>query len=239
MGSERSLELFARGDVVELVDEETVPTDPPVDGESVSTDVPADGPDPIDLPVDGLIAEGGTPAAQADEENPSQEFRIRASSKHLILASPVFKRMLQVSFREGHQLSSQGHAELYLPDDNPAALLILLNLIHGRTREVPRTIKLWTFIEVATIVDKYELLETTELVTEHWFRGLEGDIPSSFTKRLLPWMCLSWVFKKPEIFRKTTQIAILESEGLLEVDYLPIPQSVLGIFEDHLRAKRY
>lgn len=169
-------------------------------------------------------------AVKADEEDPYQGFHVRVSSKHLILASPVFKRMLQVSFKEGQQLSSQGHTELPLPDDNPAALLVLLNLIHGQTRKVPRAVDLWMLTELAILVDKYELLETTEIVMEHWFQGVESDIPLSFTDDLLPWICLSWVFKKPEIFKKVTRVAQLESEGLLEVNQLPIPQSVLGIF---------
>ncbi len=169
-------------------------------------------------------------AVEADEEDPAQVFHVRVSSKHLILASSVFKRILQVGFKEGQQLSSQGHTELPLPDDNPAALLVLLNLIHGQTRKVPRTVDLGMLTELAILVDKYELLETTEMVMDHWFHGLEKDVPLSFTDDLLPWMCLSWVFKKPEIFRKVTRVAQLESEGLLEVNQLPIPQSVLGTF---------
>lgn len=147
--------------------------------------------------------------------------------------------MLQGSFKEGQQLSSQGHTELPLPDDNPAALLILMNLIHGHTRKVPRTVDLGMLTELAVLVDKYELLEATEMVVDHWFQGLESDIPLSFTDDLLPWMCLSWVFKKPEIFRKVTRVAQLESEGLLEVDQLPIPQSVLGTLFNYIRAVGY
>ncbi len=43
-------------------------------------------------------------------------------------------------------------------------------------------------------------------------------------------MCISWVFRKPEIFEKVTRVAQLESEGNLGASQLPIPQSVLGKF---------
>ncbi|KAL8907443.1 MAG: hypothetical protein Q9207_001413 [Kuettlingeria erythrocarpa] len=100
--------------------------DKPANGENVAAESASK-----DLTVEGTMS-----AVEADEEqDPSQIFHVRVSPKHLILASPVFKRMLQISFKEGQQLSSQGHTELPLPDDNPAALLVLLNLIHGNTRK--------------------------------------------------------------------------------------------------------
>ena len=195
-------------------------TDEPAVGEIVAAEPAVEDPTVGD----------GTLAVKTDEEYPCEMFHVRVSSKHLILASPVFKRMLQPSFKEGQQLSSQGHTELPLPDDDPAALLVLLHLIHGRIRKVLRTVELGMLTNLAKQVDKYELLETTEMIKDHWIQGLESDIPLSFTNDLLPWMCISWVFRKPEIFSKVTKVAQLESEGILEANQLPIPQSVLGIF---------
>ncbi|KAL8857853.1 MAG: hypothetical protein Q9178_005609 [Gyalolechia marmorata] len=187
-------------------------------------------PKDTDEPAIGEIVaaeSAGEDSTVADEEHPCEIFHVRVSSKHLILASPVFKRMLQASFKEGQQLSSQGHTELSLPDDDPAALLVLLHLIHGRIRMVPRTVDLGKLTNLAILIDKYELLEITEMIMDHWIQGLESDIPLSFTNDLLPWMCVSWVFKKPEIFEKVTRVAQLESEGNLQANQLPIPQSVL------------
>ena len=156
------------------------------------------------------------------------------SSKHLTLASPIFKIMLQPKFKEGLQLHSHGYAELPLPDDNPAALLILLNLIHGQFRKVPRKIDLWMLTELAVLVDKYELLETTEMLLDYWLQHLKGTIPVVLNDDLLPWICISRVFRKPDIFEKVTKVAQLESEGLLEVSEWPIPEHVLSMDSSYL-----
>ena len=177
----------------------------------------------------GTILGSHTSAATADEETLCQEVRIRVSSKHLTLASPIFKTMLQPKFKEGLQLHSHGHAELPLPDDNPAALLILLNLIHSQLRKVPRKIDLWMLTELAVLVDKYELLETTEMVLDYWLQHLNCTIPLVLNDDLLPWMCISRVFRKPDIFEKVTKVAQLESEGLLEANQWPIPEHVLSM----------
>ena len=167
-------------------------------------------------------------AVTSDEEDLYQAVRIRVSSKHLTLASPVFRTMFKAKHKEGLNLYSQGHAELRLPDDNPAALLVILHLIHGQTRKVPRKVDLWMLTELAILVDKYELLESVEMVLDHWLQNLESTIPRTLNNDLLPWICISWVFKKPEIFKKTTKIAQMESEGLIEENQLPIPESVLS-----------
>ena len=123
---------------------------------------------------------------------------------------------------------SKGHAEQSLPGDNPAALLIILHLIHGQIRKVPRRVDLWMLTELAILVDKYELLESVEMALDHWLQNLESTTPRTLNNDLLSWMCISWLFQKPELFKKITKIAQLESEGHLEANQLPIPESVLS-----------
>lgn len=92
-------------------------------------------------------------------------------------------------------------------------LLVLLNLIHGHRREVPRKVELWMFTELAILVDKYELFGTTGMAVDYWSQSLESDIPQNFTNELLPWVYLSWVLQKPEFFKKVTRVSQIESEG--------------------------
>ena len=116
---------------------------------------------------------------------------------------------------------------MLLPEDNPAAFLIILYLIHGQLRQVPRKINLRMLTELAILVDKYEFSETVEMLLDYWLQDLTSTIPLTLNNDLLPWICISWVFKKSEIFKKVTKIAQMESEGLLDADQLPILEWVL------------
>jgi BTB/POZ domain len=100
--------------------------------------------------------------------------QMRVSSGHLILVSPVFKRLLKGGFAECHTLTSAGTAEICLPDDNPEAMQILLNIIHGHTRKVPREIKFDTLTQISILIDKYSLHEAE--VSRMWElrRGIDA-----------------------------------------------------------------
>jgi hypothetical protein len=64
------------------------------------------------------------------KSEPVKEIRMLVSSRHLMLASPVFKAMLQHSnFKEGEELHSTGKVSVPLPDDEPDAFKILLDII--------------------------------------------------------------------------------------------------------------
>ena len=167
-------------------------------------------------------------AFTSDESDPCQAVRIRVSSKHLTLASPVFRSMFKDIYSEGLSLYSQSHTELPLPYDNPAAFLIILHLIHGQFRKVPRKIDLWMLTELAILVDKYELLESVEVFLDDWLQNLKSAIPLTCNNDLLPWICISWVFKKSKIFKNVTKIAQAESEGFLDANHLPIPAHILS-----------
>jgi hypothetical protein len=155
------------------------------------------------------------------------EVRMRVSSKHLILASSVFQVLLRGSFGESQALRSAGRAEFQLPDDNAHAMEIILNIIHGRFRKVPRDIDSRTLTRISVLIDKYCLHEATEVFTDMWFENLKANPPRTFTDELMSWMCISWVFRKSVSFEAVTKIAMRESEGKIESD-LPIPGRILG-----------
>ena len=165
--------------------------------------------------------------SMSDKADESPDVRMRVSSKHLALSSRVFKSMLQPGFLHGDKLRSQGHAILSLPDDNPAATLILMNLIHGKIRKVPLKVDVGMLSQLAILVDKYELLEITEIIQTFWFKELEQSIPQELDEALFPWIGISWVFGKEEMFKQFAKVAMWECEGPLEINTLPIPSSVL------------
>lgn len=72
-----------------------------------------------------------------EKDTGHREIRVQCSSKHLTLASSIFKALLSERFKEGAVFRCTRTLTLPLPDDDPAALLISLNIIHWQTKEIP------------------------------------------------------------------------------------------------------
>lgn len=161
----------------------------------------------------------------------SQESRVRVSSKHLSLSSSVFKALFSRKFSEGGHLRTKGSIELPLPDDHSAALLILLNLVHGRIRRVPKILGLDMLTQVAVLVDKYDMGEAVTLFSEIWISEINEKIPAIMSESVVQWICISWVFDRRREFKAATRVAQNFAESTIDkyaATALPIPSMVIG-----------
>jgi len=156
------------------------------------------------------------------------KIRFRVSSRHLIIASRYFERRLKKCWPEGHTLHSQGYVEIPVTDCDPEAFLILLNIIHGHTRRVPRSLDVESLTKLAALVDYYECHEAVEVFSDMWIDRLKDNVAKSYSRDLIRWLCISWVFRKSEIFNNVTRIAQCESKGRIQQLGLPIPKHVIG-----------
>ncbi|KLJ13443.1 hypothetical protein EMPG_11633 [Blastomyces silverae] len=156
-----------------------------------------------------------------------QEVFVRASSRHLILASTVFRAMLQRKFSECNALHETGSVEIPLPADDPDAFLIILNIIHGYMRRVPTELDLDTYTQVAVLADKYDVHEAVEIFANFWFEKLKPDIPQTYTDDIPGWICICWVFNRPEEFKYLTRLALRQGRQNLPLADLPIPASIV------------
>jgi hypothetical protein len=154
--------------------------------------------------------------------------RLRVSSRHLTLASPYFATALNGPWREAAPASADLSRQIFAYDWDPQALLILMHIIHGRNRQVPRRIDLELLAKMAVLVDYYECYEAVELFVELWLQELKGEIPKQVCRELILWLCVSWVFGDADVFTSVTSIAVRYSQGPLETLGLPIPESVVG-----------
>jgi hypothetical protein len=153
-----------------------------------------------------------TGEVRGSEKRPkSEHIRIRVSSKHLILASHYFRSILRGDFKEGVDLRTTKVTEIPLVEDHPAALLILLNIIYGHTRRVPRAVDFRILTRIAVLVDKYQFHEVAEMFTNTWVEKLRGSMPTSLTDDLRAAICIYWVFRKSSEFKRVTQIALMDS----------------------------
>ncbi|OCK99817.1 uncharacterized protein K441DRAFT_626854 [Cenococcum geophilum 1.58] len=157
---------------------------------------------------------------------------MQVSSSHLRLASPYFKRMFRSGWLEGEALRIQRRVEIRLQNgEDPDALLIILNIIHGHTRRVPQVVDLTMLAKIAVLVDFYECYEAVEIFSNMWIDSLK-DLPQSIGTKLTQWIWVTWVFNKPQQFKAATRIAGRQNKGPIETDGLPIPQIVVEYIDE-------
>ena len=162
-----------------------------------------------------------------------QEVQMRVSSKHLILASATFGACLgSDKFSEGQTLRTKGNVVVPLPNEDPDAMVILLNIIHGLTRKVPRQVTLEMLSKLAFVVNHRQMHEAVELFSNIWIENLKRNpLPGSNIPEVLSWLYISWVFQKEDDFRNMSQILERESDHSLEDKAdagPPIPASIIS-----------
>ncbi|KAJ5801469.1 uncharacterized protein N7518_003537 [Penicillium psychrosexuale] len=185
----------------------------------------------VDSDGDIILFTPETPLIDFSKGNvPGNYARFQVSSKHLALASAYFKRMLKDCWAEGGALSKKGSVEIPVNDCKPDILLVLLNLIHGRSRQVPLKLTLPQLSDIAVATDFFQCNEVVEVFAGIWIQALESLVPSSFSQDMKIWMMISCVFRSHSmIFQKTTKIAIQQATGPFDTSNLPIPNSVKGM----------
>jgi hypothetical protein len=162
--------------------------------------------------------------------NPTTEWSFKVSSKHLMLASQRFKKMLTGGWSEATTVYSDGCRHVDLEHDNfdPEALQILLHTIHGKTSMIPRFIDLEMLAKVAVLVDDFECYEELEIISDIRIRKLECSLPTDYNRDVVLWILICGVFHKPTLFERVTSIAITHGSGLFETLNLPISEPVSG-----------
>ncbi|KAJ3562464.1 hypothetical protein NPX13_g8557 [Xylaria arbuscula] len=196
---------------------------------------------PPEIDHEAHAAEASEAAALEVEEEPSESygtsepdlpvaepiFQFQASSAHLRLGSRYFKKALDGPFRES-KFVSDGLRQIDAEGWHMAAFLIVMRIIHGHTRQIPRRIDLEMLAKVATIVDYYQCHETIEPFAEIWHSNLQPlTITNLVNEDLILLLLVSWVFSWPNEFKAVTRIAQTQSKEPLSTMGLPIPERII------------
>jgi len=217
-----------------------------VDGEPSGTASDEANPERLEVPTEEVPTEEPDVEAPSAEEPPGEaskardvdpvvgidsdeKIEVRVSSKHLVLASQVFRVMLEGSFLEGRKSDAQELKRVPLPDDDADAMLLLLSIVHGLTRRVPRRIKNHLFLNVVILIDKYQLNEATEICTDIWFDVLWKSVPQNLYQDLANWIYSCWVLRKEEEFKNLTRLAQFERGSRFEDGDTLFPGSITGM----------
>ncbi|KAF5627132.1 hypothetical protein F52700_8615 [Fusarium sp. NRRL 52700] len=94
------------------------------------------------------------------------------STKHLYLASPVFRRMIQGNFKESEP-NELGLFEIRTSEWSAEALLIFLDIIHGYHSSVPNRPSLEVIAQIGLIADYYDCLELIRIFFQHWHSSMK------------------------------------------------------------------
>lgn len=136
-----------------------------------------------------------------------------------MLASRYFETILSGEFEEAKMLRATGHVEITMPDEDLDSMVILLNIIHGASRKVPRNVSLEVLSKLAVLVSKYGMLETVEFFSDTWIDHLQREgLPKAYTKEVLRLLFVFWVFDRETEFRDMTRLAQREADDKFEED---------------------
>ncbi|KAM0551757.1 hypothetical protein ACHAPJ_008325 [Fusarium lateritium] len=167
---------------------------------------------------------GKVPAGKEGDQKATEttEFRMRVSSRHLTFASPVFKAMLQGPWIEGTT------REIPATEWNPQALVVVLSVLHGRLRQVPRIISIKFFVDITIIAEYYRCEEAMQFCAEVWYANAYKPL-ETFCKKSIMWLYIAWVFPWPDLFSTMTKLALKHSQDLDTVKTKDLPVAeVLG-----------
>lgn len=193
-------EIDPAGDIIIIVPADLTPT--PSQGPSVDHEGPEAPPQP-----------------------PKAKFQV--SSKHLTLASGYFHGRLAADWSEGRVLAENGIAVLQMPNVDPEALTILLNIIHGRSRQVPRAVIFDSLVELTILTDYLQCHEVVEPFGVLWTTAISSTIPTDEVNyELKGWIAASLCFRDERIFAQTTQTAQRYGTEPFDAEGLPIPRGI-------------
>ncbi|CVK84800.1 uncharacterized protein FMAN_01727 [Fusarium mangiferae] len=132
------------------------------------------------------------------------QIRMRVSSHHLSLASPVLSSLLQQSAEAN---------EIYLTGWDAKALATVLNVIHGRNAQIPRNVNFEFLTQVASIVHHLKCTEAVQLLSAFWLSTLEQDTVTCFNSNCILWLFNSWVFSWGKEFSHCAQLVLSHYRG--------------------------
>jgi len=155
--------------------------------------------------------------------------RIKTSSKHLSLASDVFKKKLR-HFSRNTSVQADGRIHLNVAQGFDArAAAIVLNAVHGKAFKTPKSVDLETLAQIAWFADKFQLVEAVSAYADRWISRLLGKLPDSYNRELILWIYISHVFGHDEAFKVATKVAAVYSTGPIKTLGLPIDRRVIGM----------
>ncbi|KAG6082768.1 hypothetical protein E4U15_002265 [Claviceps sp. LM218 group G6] len=188
--------------------------------EPISPSIDPNVPIEREMKSDSAEKDLDTDSQETPQENSDRhEVEFRLSSRHLALASPVFKAMLSGFWKESAPSSDQdnGLAKPWSPLQSGSScqvryeltatewvvkdFLLLMNIVHGHSGQVPYSIDLETLARMSVLVDYYQCQEVTKFAVGLWI-GKIPRLPRQYGRDCVAWIFVSWVFSRTVLEQK-------------------------------------
>lgn len=184
---------------------------------------------PARIPADNSKANRYQDGADGkDESGDDDEVKYRVSSKHLTLCSGYFRAALSGPWKrdmEGDVCRYEVH------EWNPEALLIVLQIIHGKTEAVDKNLHLEMVVNVAVVVDYFQCPGPVTTFAETWMDALpDHGEATTVTRDLVLSIFVALVFGLKSRFSNCTRTAMVVGIAPIPTLGLPIPTSLIGEF---------
>lgn len=137
---------------------------------------------------------------------------MKAHQAVLEFASDVFKKMLQSCFLEG------ATKKIKLPEDDPDALRLILDVAHFRPVEYPEQAAIH---QIALLIDKYNFIHMRATISL-WWNNLWKEKMAMHIEDSAYWLELAFVVGDDEIFHKLTGCLVRQHSKVASFDGLLI-----------------
>ena len=139
-----------------------------------------------------------------------------ASSQVLCLASPVWKVMFDPQGPWARQSSNTEGFKMY--DDDPKALLILLDIAHLNFNRIPRTLTLEQLFQIAILCDKYDTVKLIQPWIKNWSHELQSRRPVNDPENL-EWLFIAWSLGNEPIYETLFKKVVLKMNASGRSDF--------------------
>lgn len=175
----------------------------------------------------------------SEDANGQREIWMLLSSKKLAPVSPICRQMEPNNQPEIRPFKFTYKYLFVARHWDEKALEMVMNVIHGKTTNIPEKISLEKLANISVIVDHFQCHQTVKPFADKWIAGLKEPYPTCYGGNLVLRLYISWVFLDSFDFAAFTKIVIRESRGPMHTLGLPIPKSVISKFPDYMDLDAY
>lgn len=111
------------------------------------------------------------------------EFHLLVSSRQVLLVSPYFENIFNGSFREAVVDPITGKFHVSANDWNPAVLMLAVNMVHLKIKNIPNNLRLATLVNLMVLTDYCDMESALTTVAYKYVSRLPAkDRPKYYGK---------------------------------------------------------